>query len=467
MRLCGGNAKKLRRAAAAVACALAVALAAPTAAIATDVAAPLQASVDGEELANPTTAPETNTPAAFLVDRDNGQVLLAKDADSRRFPASTTKIMTALLVLERAGLDDVVTVQADDFSQLSEDSMMSGIKAGEQITVKDLLACLLLPSGNDAAYVLARHVGGTWQGFVDLMNQKAAELGCKDTHFANPCGLHDDDHYTTARDLCRIFEAALEEPTFCEIAGSATWELPATNQNPARELETTDFLIDPASDAYAGGLVTAGKTGYTLEGGKCLVASAQKDGRHLAAVTLGGANDAGYGEPTSNFYGMRDLINWGFDAWENTTVVADGDELGRVAVRLSEDGTSVGAVADGGIAAFVPTGLTLDDLTITADLPDALTAPVKKGDPLGQASVSYEGRELGTVALAAGASLAWSPVLFARDWLSVPANLAIVVGAAVAVVALIVLIVAFIRRRKSAAPGKQPKKAASGKHFKS
>ena len=136
-------------------------------------------------------------------------------------------------------------------------------------------------------------------------------------------------------------------------------------------------------------------------------------------------------------------------------------------VRLSEDGTSVGAVADGGIAAFVPAGLTLDDLTITADLPDALTAPVKKGDSLGQASVSYEGRELGTVALAAGASLAWSPALFARDWLSVPANLAIVVGAAVAVVALIVLIVAFIRRRKSAAPGKQPKKAASGKHFKS
>ncbi len=466
MRLYGGFAKKLGRAAAAVACALTVALAGPAAAIATDVAAPLQMSVDGEELANPTAAPETNTPAAFLVDRDNGQVLLAKDADARRYPASTTKIMTALLVLERANLDDVVTVQADDFSQLGEDSMMSGLKADEQITVKDLLACLLLPSGNDAAYVLARHVGGTWQGFVDLMNQKAAELGCEDTHFANPCGLHDDDHYTTARDLCRIFEAALEEPTFCEIAGSATWELPATNQNPARELETTDFLIDPASDAYAGGLVTAGKTGYTLEGGKCLVVSAQKDGRHLAAVTLGGANDADYGKPTSNFYGMRDLINWGFDAWENTTVVADGDELGRVAVQLSEDGTSVGAVADGGLVAFVPAGLTLDDLTIESDLPGELTAPIQKGDSLGQASVSYEGRELGTVALKAASSLAWSPALFVRDWLSVPANLAFVVGAAVAAIAVIVLIVVLIRRRRRAASGKKPKKTASGKHFK-
>ena len=194
--------------------------------------------------------------------------------------------------------------------------------------------------------------------------------------------------------------------------------------------------------------------------------SAQKDGRHLAAVTLGGANDADYGEPTSNFYGMRDLINWGFDAWENTTVVADGDELGRVAVQLSEDGTSVGAVADGGLVAFVPAGLTLDDLTIEADLPGELTAPIQKGDSLGQASVSYEGRELGTVALKAASSLAWSPALFVRDWLSVPANLAFVVGAAVAAIAVIVLIVVLIRRRRRAASGKKPRKTASGKHFK-
>lgn len=436
----------------------------------------LRISVDGDALANPTEAPETNTPAAFLVDRDNGQVLYAKDADARRYPASTTKIMTALLVLERCSLDDVVTVSSDDFSQLGEDSMMSGLKADEQITVKNLLACMLLPSGNDAAYVLARAAGGSWQQFVALMNAKAAELGCEDTHFANPCGLHDDNHYTTARDLCRIFEAALQNETFCEIAGSATWVLPATNQNETRTLETTDYLIDPYSDAYADGIVTAGKTGYTLEGGKCLVVAAEKDGRHLAAVTLGGENDAAYGEATSNFYGMRDLLNWGFDAWETTDVVSSGDVLGSVAVTLSEDGTSVDLEATGSVNAFVPAGLTLADLTVETSAPDSVEAAVEAGDPLGEAQVSYQGRYLGSVPVAAATSLSWSARLFVEAWLSEPVHLAIVAAVLVAVLALIIWAVARkgrkqkkpqvnrgadLRGKNGRAPG-----AASGAHFK-
>ena len=409
----------------------------------------LSVSVDGEALANPQEAPETNTPAAFLVDRDNGQVLYAKDADVRRYPASTTKIMTALIVLERCKLTDVVTVSSSDFTELGEDSMMSGIKDGEQLTVKDLLACMLLPSGNDAAYVLARAAGGSWQQFVALMNAKAAELGCEDTHFANPCGLHNDNHYTTARDLCRIFEAALQNETFCEIAGSATWTLPATNANESRVLETTDYLIDTTSDAYADGIVTAGKTGYTLEGGKCLVVAAEKDGRHLAAVTLGGENDAEYGSATSNFYGMRDLLNWGFDAWETTDVVSSGDVLGSVAVTLSEDGTSVDAAATGSVNAFVPAGLSLDDLTVELDAPDSVEAAVEKGAPLGEAKVSYEGRYLGSVSVVAASAMSWSLKLFIGAWLSEPLHLAIVGAVLVAVLAIVIALIAAGRRRRA------------------
>ena len=401
MRFGGSFARKLG-AALAVAV-LALSLGAPVVARAED-AASLPVSVDGEQLYNPTPAPETNTPAGILVDRDNGQVLFAKDADARRYPASTTKIMTALLVLEHGNLDDVVTVQADDFSALDADSMRSGLQADEQITVRDLLACLLLPSGNDAAYVLARYVGGTWQDFVGMMNAKAAEL--------------------------------------------ATCELPATNKNPARELESTDFLVDPSSDAYAGGIVTAGKTGYTLEGGKCLVVAAQKDGRHLAAVTLGGANDAGYEEPTSNFYGMRDLLNWGFDAWQDATVVSGGEELGRVPVTLSEDGTQVGAVAAGEVSAFVPAGLTLADLTIETQLPDELTAPVQQGASLGEASISYQGRYLGSVPVQTEASLSWSLKLFVQDWLAVPEHLLLVAAVIVAVILVMCAIVNLVRRAK-------------------
>ncbi|WP_321973979.1 D-alanyl-D-alanine carboxypeptidase family protein [Paratractidigestivibacter sp.] len=438
----------------------------------------LAVSVDGEALSNPTEAPETYTPAAFLVDRDNGQVLYAKEADARRYPASTTKVMTALIVLERCKLTDVVTVEAGDFTELGEDSMMSGIQVDEQLTVKDLLACMLLPSGNDAAYVLARAAGGSWQQFVALMNARATELGCEDTHFANPCGLHDDNHYTTARDLCRIFEAALQNEMFCEIAGAATWTLPATNKNESRVLETTDYLIDAESDAYAEGMTVIGKTGYTLEGGKCLVVAAEKDGRHLAAVTLGGENDAEYGTATSNFYGMRDLLNWGFDAWETTDVVKRGDVLASVGVALSEDGTSVGAAASGAVNAFVPAGLALADLTIEADVPDSVEAAVSQGDPLGEVMVSYAGRYLGSIPVAAASSMGWSLRLFVGAWLSEPAHQLIVGAVLVVILAIVIALIARGRRRckpasapedgadRRNADAKAPGAARGGAHFK-
>ena len=437
-----------------------------------------QVAVDGDALANPTAAPDVSVPAAIIVDRDQGAVLYAKDADARRYPASTTKIMTALLVLEHANLDDVVTVSADDFSQLGEDSMMSGLKADEQITVHNLLACMLLPSGNDAAYVLARYVGGTWQNFVQMMNDKAAELGCEDTHFANPCGLHDDNHYTTARDLLRIFEAALQQPTFLEVAGSATWELPETNKNPARTLETTDFLVEPSSPAYMDGEVVAGKTGYTLEGGKCLVAAATKDGRNLAGVVLGGLNDPDSSNVTSNFYDMKKLLEWGFDAWQADAVaVSPGDELARVNVTLSEDGASVAAVSGSEVSGFLPSGLSLSDLDVQADLPASVQAPVEAGQKLGEATVSYQGRELGTVELTAASSMAFSWKLFLQDWLADPVHLLIAAGAVVLIVALIGFVATHGRRkrareekrvrertnarRRSSRPG-----ASHGSHFK-
>ena len=157
--------------------------------------------------------------------------------------------MTALVVLENADLDAEVTVEEGDLDEVTWDSSIAGLKVGETLTVRDLLACLLVPSGNDASYVLARFVGGgDWHAFVDMMNERAAQLGCEGTHFANPCGLHDDNHYSTARDLVRIFEAALAYPEFEEIAGSESWDLPETSQNPARTLESTESLIPLKSE---------------------------------------------------------------------------------------------------------------------------------------------------------------------------------------------------------------------------
>ena len=392
--------------------------------------------------------PALASAAALLVDTDTGTVLYEQDADAQRYPASTTKIMTALVVLEHANLDDVVTVEESDFDEVTADSSVAGLKPGDTLTVRDLLACLLVPSGNDASYVLARYVGGgDWHAFVDMMNERAAELGCTNTHFVNPCGLHDDDHYTSARDLARIFEAALTHPEFVEAASSATWDLPATPVNPARTLKSTDMLIKPESPVYMDGLVTAAKTGSTPEAGRCLVASAEKDGMHLVGVTLGAgywtANAQGV---TGNFTDMRSLFEWGFGAWVTGPVVSAGDVLASADVTLSSDGKEVDATATDEVVATVPRGTELSDLTVEPSWPDSFQAPVEQGQELGRARVSLDGRVLGQVGLAAASAMELSIPAFVLWWLSDPVHAVIVVAVVVAL--LVVVGVAGSRRSR-------------------
>ena len=161
--------------------------------------------------------PNIRAKCTILADPETGQVFYERNADERAFPASTTKIMTALLVLKYCELDETETCLEEDKSTLEPGSTLAGIKTDETMTIHDLLYCLLLPSGNEAANMLARHVGGTVENFVWMMNEQAAILGCTGTHFANPHGLHDDNHYTTARDLYLIAAEAMQNETFAEI----------------------------------------------------------------------------------------------------------------------------------------------------------------------------------------------------------------------------------------------------------
>lgn len=393
--------------------------------------------------------PSLSCPAAFLVDIDTGTVLLEKDADVQREPASTTKVMTALLVLESLDLDDTVTVEQSDFDELTSDSSVAGLVAGETLSVRDLLACLLIPSGNDASYVLARAVSGDWQSFVDLMNERAAELGCTNTHFANPCGLTADGHYTTARDLATIMEAALDYDAFREIASSATWDLPATSGNAARTLTSTDLLIDPESSVYMGeGVITAAKTGYTSNAGRCLVAAAEKDGMSLVGVVLGASVAADAYGVTENFYDMQALLDWGFGAWHTGAVVSEGDVLTSAEVSLSSDGEAVDAVATGSVLATVPRETTLADLTVEASWSEAFQAPLEEGESLGEVTLSLDGRVLGTVGVAAAEAMGLSLVDFAFWWLSDPVHMAIAVVVFVLVAVLVWLLASIPSRRR-------------------
>ena len=217
--------------------------------------------------------PNPAAAAAILIDKDSGYVLYDKNADEKRYPASTTKIMTALITLENAeNLDELVEVTEEDFIGVASDASKAGFMVGEQVPVIDLLYGLMLPSGNEAANTLARYIGGSIENFADMMNEKAKELGCTGTHFENPNGLHDDNHYTTARDLAIITQEALKDETFALIVNTAQKTLSETNMTPMRDgkalkVYTTNMLIysryQPEYYSYAKGV----KTGFYIRSG--------------------------------------------------------------------------------------------------------------------------------------------------------------------------------------------------------
>ena len=213
--------------------------------------------------------------SAMMMDAETGQVLYEKDADRQMRIASTTKIMTALVVLERCGLQETVTIRPE---HMVEGSSMY-LVPGETVTVETLLYGLLLCSGNDAALALADHCGGSVERFVSWMNDKAGQLGMTGTSFANPNGLDDDGHFSTARDMAVLAACAAENPTFVRICSTISAALDGrTMTNHNKLLRNVDGCIGM-------------KTGYTMAAGRTLVSCAQRDGRRLVAVTLQDGND--------------------------------------------------------------------------------------------------------------------------------------------------------------------------------
>lgn len=243
----------------------------------TGLLAPLAGSVEYEGV----TSLSIDAKSALLIDMDTEQVLYEQAADEQRYPASITKIMTALLTLEAVGrgeldLNDVITMDDAALADLTPDSSTAGLQAGEEITVRNLLYCLLLASANEAANALAIAVAGDIPTFVEQMNQRAQELGMSGTHFVNPHGLHSDDHYTTARDIFKMAKQAMTHATFREIVSTGTYTVPATNLSGERTLYNTNALLTSALHpgyTYSG---TIGiKTGSTGQAGYCLTAAVE------------------------------------------------------------------------------------------------------------------------------------------------------------------------------------------------
>ena len=290
-----------------------------------------------------------NAESAILIDGDTGKILYEKSAYEKRAPASTTKIMTALLALEHCKTTDVATVTSEAITSVPSGYSTDLLKMGEELTIKDLLYALLLPSSNEAANVLAIHIAGSIDSFASMMNTKAMDLGCKNTHFVNPNGVHDDNHYSTAYDLSLIAKEAMKNDIFRQIVSTASYTLPNSNKYSRidRTLITTNDLIKKQSNNYYEYAIGI-KTGFTTPAKNCLVSSATKDGKTLIAVVLRSNTD------NNRYNDTKTLFNYGFDNFSKKDIVKSGSTIKTIDVKNATSATkNLNLVAETGINTMV------------------------------------------------------------------------------------------------------------------
>ncbi len=335
-------------------------------------------------IGEPTDKPTLVSKAAILMDNKTGKILYEKNANEKMYPASTTKIMTAILTLENCNLNDVVTVSYDAIKSIPEGYSIAYLQPDEQLTVEQLLQLTLVISANDAANVLAEHVGGSIESFVSMMNTKVNELGLSNTHFTNSFGMHDENHYTTAQDLAMIMAYCMKNESFRKLAGSASCAIPATNKYGTRTHNSTNALIVPTSSNYYRYL-TAGKTGYTSQAGDCFVSCSYKDDLELICVILGGTTVNG---TSTRFSETRILYDYGYDNFSIKTLLNENDIVTHIEVpNGTNDSKSLDLLANKSISTLLGNSMSKGDIPFEISLNENIKAPIENGDILG--SVSY------------------------------------------------------------------------------
>ncbi|NLI13877.1 MAG: D-alanyl-D-alanine carboxypeptidase [Peptococcaceae bacterium] len=321
--------------------------------------------------------------AAVLVDSKNGQVLFEKNASVKVYQASTTKILTAIIALESARTGEMVTIpkEASDV-----EGSAVGLQEGEQVSLEDLLYALMLNSGNDSAVAIACHLGGSVPGFVQMMNKRAAELGAVNTHFNNPNGLPDPNHYTTARDMALIARYTMQNPEFREIVSTKVKTITRSDPNAQTYLDNHNKLLWN----YDGAIGV--KTGYTDEARQCLVSAAARQGRELIAVVM-------KSEGTDIWTDSTKLLDFGFAEFNQASLVEAGKFMADVPVRYGVAKT-VRAQTGSSLVYDFPIGAK-PQISQEITLFDNIAAPLQAGKKVGEAAFYANGQELGRVDLVA------------------------------------------------------------------
>ena len=273
---------------------------------------------------------QIQAPNLILAETNTGRILYERNADEKIYPASLTKLMTAILVIENCELDEIVTVSEDAVFSVPSGYVNANLQVGEEITVEDLLYVMLIPSANDAANALAEHVGGSIESFSTMMNSRAKELGCNNSNFTNPSGLHQEEHFTTTRDLFLISQKAMENKLIEKILGTITYTLPSTNKytNAPRTFITTNYMIRKSLTKYYYDYCVGAKTGYTSEAKNCVVEFAKKDGIELTAIVMG-ENAKVKGQ---KFLDAKIMFEYVFENYENKKVATKNEIYEKIKI---------------------------------------------------------------------------------------------------------------------------------------
>lgn len=364
---------------------------------------------------------------AYLIslDKDN-TVIYDKNSDVRYSPAAIVKVVTGLLVIENcANLDQKVTCDYDSiYAVAGTGSSTVGLYVGEEITVRDLLYCMLVYNAADAASVLVNYVAQDSETFVGMMNDLAAKLGCANTHFTNPVGFDEEGQYTTARELAAIYYYCINNSTFNEIISTDYYEVEPTNMyGYTRYLKTTNGLMNSGIPDYYFKYVKSGKSGVAGDDGCNSISVASKDGYNYLCVIM----DSRYADYDNDkvdenmaFVSAKKLYDWTFENIKLRVVANPSVYVWEMKVKLSNEYDYVSLVPAQEVSALVPSGVNAESLLIEPFpeyTPESVKAPIKKGDILGRAAIKYAGETVAEVDLAAAFDVRSSPLKWFGDLL--------------------------------------------------
>lgn len=336
-------------------------------------------------------------PNLLLAETKTGRIIYEREADKKIYPASITKLLTAILVVENCELDETVTVSENAVLSVPSGYVNANLQVGEELTVEDLLYVMLIPSANDAANALAEHVGGSIESFSTMMNTRAKELGCTGSNFTNPSGLHQEEHYTTCRDIYLISREAISKEYIKKMIETTKYTLPQTNKytGTSRTFTTTNYMKLKSLSKFYSDYCIGGKTGYTGEAKNCVVEYAKKDGIELVAIVMGERAKV----KGQKFLDAKEMFEYVFKNYESKQVTKQNEKYETVTVNNGTKETNKLDILYSNSVNILREKNDNTEIDKKIEYTN-LKAPIQKGDVVGKVTYKFEGEEYTTELIA-------------------------------------------------------------------